>query len=101
MLAGQRGLRGDELSGGALEYHSAALLASAGSDVDDPVRVRHDSLVVLDDDDALARLDQAVEQPEQLLDVCKVQAGCRLVKHVDVCILAHMDRELQALSLAA
>jgi hypothetical protein len=35
--------------------------------------VRHDGLVVLDDDDGLAGVDEPVEQTEQLLDVREVQ----------------------------
>jgi hypothetical protein len=40
--------------------------------------VRHDRLVVLDDDDRLAGVDEPVEQAEQLLDVGEVEAGGRL-----------------------
>jgi len=61
----------------------AAVVAGAGAEVDDPVGVRHDRLVVLDDDDRLAGVDEPVEQGEQLLDVGEVQAGGRLVEDVD------------------
>jgi len=37
--------------------------------------VRHDRLVVRDDDDRLAGVDEPVEQAEQLLDVGEVEAG--------------------------
>jgi hypothetical protein len=46
--------------------------------------VRHDRLVVRDDDDRLAGVDEPVEQAEQLLDVGEVEAGGRLVEDVDV-----------------
>ena len=74
---------GDEASGCALEDDSAAVVTGAGTEVDDPVRVRHDPLVVLDDDDRLAGVDEPVEQAEQLLDVGEVEAGGRLVEDVD------------------
>jgi hypothetical protein len=76
-------------------------VARAGPKVDDPVGVRHDRLVVLDDDDGLARVDEPVEQAEQLLDVGEVQPRRRLVQDVDPALLTHVRRELQPLALAA
>src|SRR5215468_9894339 len=66
VLAGESGARGDEAGGCALEDDPAAVVAGAGAEVDDPV-VRHDRLVVLDDDDGLAGVHEPVEQAEQLL----------------------------------
>src|SRR5882757_5241609 len=74
VLAGERGAGGDEVGGGALEDDPAAVVAGAGAEVDDSVGVRRDRLVVLDDDDRLAVVDEPVEQAEQLLDVGKVEA---------------------------
>src|SRR4051794_8095927 len=54
VLAGEGGAGRDEVGGGALEDDPAAVVAGAGAEVDDPVGVRHDRLVVLDDDDRLA-----------------------------------------------
>ena len=79
----------------------AAVVAGARAEVDDPVGVRHDRLVVLDHDHRLARVDQPVEQAEQLLDVGQVQAGGRLVEDVDAALLGHLGGELQPLALAA
>ncbi|HTX83460.1 MAG TPA: hypothetical protein VME44_14815, partial [Streptosporangiaceae bacterium] len=42
----------------ALEDDPAAVVAGAGAEVDDPVGVRHHRLVVLDDDDRLAGVDE-------------------------------------------
>jgi hypothetical protein len=85
VLTGEGGTVGDEVGGGAPEYDPAAVVAGAGAEVevDDRVGVRHDGLVVLDDDDGLAGVDQPVEQAEQLLDVGEVQAGGRLVEDED------------------
>ena len=83
MLAGEGGASGDEVGGRALEDDLPAVVAGAGAEVDDPVGVRHDRLVVLDDDDRLAGVHEPVEQAEQLLDVGEVQAGGRLVEDVD------------------
>src|SRR5215469_688570 len=77
VLAGEGGAAGDEVGGRSLEDDPAAVVAGAGAEVDDPVGVRHDRLVVLDDDDRLAGVDEPVEQAEQLLDVGEVQAGGR------------------------
>ena len=79
----------------------SAVVAGTGPEVDDPVGVGHDRLVVFDDDDRLAGVDEPVEQAEQLLDVGEVQARGRLVENVDVALLAHVRRELEPLPLAA
>src|SRR5213083_1984489 len=74
VLAGERGAGGDEVGGGALEDDPAAVVAGPGAEVDQPVGVRHDGLVVGDDDDRLAGVDELVEQAEQVLDIGEVQA---------------------------
>ena len=58
-------------------------------------------LVVRDDDDRLAGVDEPVEQTEQLLHVGEVESGGRLVEDVDVALLSHLGGELEALPLAA
>ena len=73
MLAGEGGARGDEVGRCAFEDDPPAVAAGAGTEVDDPVGVRHDPLVVLDDDDRLAGVDEPVEQAEEL-DVGRVEA---------------------------
>ena len=80
---------------------AAAVVAGAGAEVDDPVGVRHDRLVVLDDDHRLAGVDEPVEQAEQLLDVGEVEAAGRLVEDVDVALLGHVGGQLEPLPLAA
>ena len=57
----------------ALEDDPAAVVAGARPEVDDPVGVGHNRLVVRDDDDRLAGVDEPVEQAEQLLDVGEVR----------------------------
>jgi hypothetical protein len=100
VLAGEGGAGGDEVGGGALEDDPAAVVAGAGAEVDDPVGVRHDRLVVLDDDDRLAGVDEPVEQAEQLLHVGEVEAGGRLVEDVDPAPVTHVHGELEPLPLA-
>src|SRR6478735_11498236 len=101
VLAGQRRAVGDEVGRCPLEDDVAAVVTGPRSEVDDPVGVRHDGLVVLDDEHRLARLDEPVEQAEEVLDVGKVQAGRRLVEDVDVALLGHLRGQLEALPLAA
>src|SRR6188472_74265 len=97
MLAGQGGAGGDESGGGALEDDLAAVVA----EVDDPVGVRHDRLVMLDDNHGLAGVDEPVQQVEQLLDVGEVQAGRWLVEDIDAAFLRHVGGQLEPLPLAA
>ena len=51
MFAGQGGPLGDEVGRRPFEDDPAAVVAGTGTEVDDPVRVRHDRLVVLDHED--------------------------------------------------
>ena len=97
VLAGEGRAGRDEVGGCALEDDPAAVVAGAGAEVDDPVGVRHDRLVVLDDDDRLARVDEPVEQAEQLLDVGEVQTGGRLVEDVDAALLGQVGGQLEPL----
>src|SRR5664280_1486694 len=101
VLAGEGGAGGDEVGGCALEDDPAAVVAGAGAEVDDPVGVRQDRLVVRDDDDRLAGVDEPVEQAEQVLDVGEVEAGGRLVEDVDEALLGHVGGQLEPLPLAA
>ena len=76
-------------------------MAGARAEVDDPVGVGHHGLMVLDDDDRAAGVDEPVEQAEQLLHVGEVQAGGRLVKDVNAALFSHVRGQLQPLALAA
>ena len=90
--------------GRALGDDQAAARAALGAHVDDPVGVLDDVEVVLDDDDRVALVDQALEDVEQLADVLEVQAGRRLVEDVDGAAggsLLQLGRELDALGLTA
>src|SRR5690606_23059772 len=86
-----------ELRRGALEDDPAAVHARAGTQVDDPVRMRHHRLVVLDDDERLPGVDEAVQEGEQLVHVREVQARGRLVQHHDPALVAHVGGETEAL----
>src|SRR4051812_44190802 len=61
---------------------AAAFVAGARPDVDDPVAGRDDAHLVLDDDDGVARGDQAVELGHQPGDIRRVEPGGRLVEDV-------------------
>ena len=76
-------------------------MAGTRTEVDDPVRVRHDRLVVFDHDHRPALVDESVEQAEQLVDIREVQARRRLVQDEDAALATHVRRELQALTLTA
>ncbi|MPM85935.1 hypothetical protein SDC9_133018 [bioreactor metagenome] len=101
MLSGEGGLGCDQLRRGATEDDASAVVAGARAEVDDPVRVGHHGLVVLDHDHRLAGVDQPVEQAEELLHVGQVQAGGGLVKDVDTALLAQVGGELEPLAFTA
>src|SRR3546814_7264178 len=66
-----------------------------------PTRRSSDLLVMLDHDDAVARVDEAVEEPEEVVDVGEMQARRGFVEHIDRPRLRHRDRELEPLPLPA
>jgi len=82
--------------GSRTEDDQAPSVAGAGTRSMIQSGVRHDRLVVLDADDRLPRIDEPVEQGEQIIDVGQVPArrsasrGCR-----DAAILAHVGGELE------
>src|SRR5687767_1478416 len=93
-----------DVARGALGDDSAAFVARAGADVDDVVAGGDDVHVVLDDDDGVAGLDEAVELGDELLDVEGVQAGRGLVEDVQRVAAAHaleLGGELDALGFAS
>src|ERR1700694_2137117 len=64
VLAGRRGRVARQLLGSALGDHVAALLATLGPEVDQPVRRLEHVQVVLDDDHRVAVIDKAVQYHE-------------------------------------
>jgi hypothetical protein len=94
VLAGEGRPAGDEIGRAALEHDSAAVVAGSRSEIDDPVGVRHDRLMVLDDDHRCAGVDESVEQAEQMLDVGEMQPRGRFVEHVDAALLGHVGGQL-------
>ena len=71
----------------------------------DPVGGGDHGGVVLDDDERVAALDEAIEDADEARDVGEVEAGRRLVEHVDRRLGARaggeLGGELEALRLAA
>ena len=63
--------------------HFAAAGAALGTQIDDPVGFVDDVEVVLDGDDGVAAIDEAVQHVDEALDVGEVEAGGRLVEHVE------------------
>ena len=97
----QRRTGGHQVGGRSGEHHPAAVMARPRAQVDDPVRVSHHRLVVLDDDDRIAVVHEPVEQPEQLVHIGQMQPGRRLVQHIRRAVLRHVDGELEPLPLTA
>ena len=87
-------------------HQLAAVGASLGSEIDDPVRAFDDLDVVLDHEDAVAFVHEALQELQQQRDVVEVQTGGGLVEEKQ-CFLVGCRRlqkvadELQSLRLAA
>ena len=84
-------------------HDPAAGFARARADIDDPVGGLHRLLVVLDDDERVAQVAQALKGGDELAVVALVQADRRLVEHVQDADEARTDLRGQAdtLRLAA
>ena len=80
----------------------SAVLAGLRTDIDDPVGAPDDVEIVLDDEDRVATLLQAIERVEQRLAVGGMQAGRRFVEDVDDAeqVRADLRGQPQALRLA-
>src|SRR4029078_5383503 len=90
--------------GNACGDDAPAFVPRARAHVDDPVAARHDPHVELAHADRVAALEEAVELCLQPLDVRWVEAGGRLVEHVErAAALAalQLGGQLDALRLAA
>src|SRR5574337_13533 len=90
--------------GFALGDDAPARFAAFRPQVDNPICLFGDVEVVLDDDDGVAKVCQAIEHREQLLYVVEVQAGRGLVEDVERAARlppAEFLGELDALSFAA
>ncbi len=61
----------------------AAALAAFGAEVDEPLGALDVVEVVLDDEDGIALVDEAVDAVEQVVDVGEVEAGGGFVESVE------------------
>lgn len=74
---------GRNVFGRALGDQEPTAAATFGAHVDKPVSGLDDVEIVLDDNDRVARIYEAVEDAEQLADVFEVQPCCGLVQDID------------------
>src|SRR5271170_3311813 len=92
------------LFGRALRNDAAALFAAFGAQINDPVGLFDDVEIMLDDQDRIAKRDEAIEHVEKFFYVVKMQAGGGLVENVKRAAglaLGKLAREFGALRFAA
>src|SRR5512142_1162969 len=102
-MAGMRRANGCDLFGRPVRDDLSAPLATFGAEVEDVVGVADDVEVVLDDDDGVAQVSEAVEDFQELADVVEVETRGRLVEQVEGAAglaLRQLAGELHALSFA-
>ncbi len=80
----------------ALGDHLAAVLARTGTQVEDPVGREDGLVIVLDDQDGVAQIAQALEGAQQAGVVARVQADGRLIQHIQHAHQARADLGGQA-----
>src|SRR5277367_5011265 len=103
-FAGVRAGDGRDIFRCAFGDDLAAVFAAFRTKVDDPVGIAHDVEVVLDDDDGVAEIGEAVEHLEQPANVIEVEPCGRLVEQVEGAAglaLGEFAGQLHALRLPA
>lgn len=99
MLAGQRRTHRHQVDRRSLEHHPSPLVPRAGSEIDDPVGMGHDRMVVFDH--RFSGIGQPVEQFQQAGDIGHMQTGGRFVEDIDLALLVHLRGQLQPLPFPA
>ncbi len=93
-----------DLCGAAFAHEAAAVFAAFGAEIENPVGVADDVEIVLDDDDRVAEVGEAMQDLEELAHVVEVQAGGGLVEQIERAAglaLAELAGQLHALGFAA
>src|ERR1017187_8230491 len=104
LLASVRLLHARDLFGCALGDDAAAFFSAFGAEIEDPVRVADHVHIVLDDDDGIAEVGQAMENVEQFADVVEMPSGGGFVEQVESLAglaLAEFAGEVDALRFAS
>src|SRR6185437_2267433 len=103
-LSGQALIHLRNLLRSSLGDEAAAAGAAFGPEINDPVGGFDDIEIVLDDEHGVAQIHQRLQDPKQVLDIFKVQAGCRLVEQIEGAAglpAAELAGQLDALRFAA
>src|SRR5687767_10313280 len=89
------GVGAGELFGGAFGNDAATIFAAFGTEVDDPVGFGDEIEIVLDDDDGMTGVDEALEHLDEALDVAHVEANGGFFEDEEVALLFRVkQREL-------
>ena len=100
MFARESGGFGNKVTRRAREHHLTTVMAGPGTQINDPVGMSHDRLMVLHHNHGLTGVNELIEQTQEMGHVGQVQARCRLVKHEDPALVTQMHCQLQALPFA-
>ena len=68
---------------GAHSDDVSTVTAALGSQIDEIISRLNHFEVVFHDDDGVATINEAMQDGEQLVDIVKVQPGCRFIKEVE------------------
>src|SRR3990172_6890768 len=83
IFSGMRPLDLGHLFGRALSHDLAPLFPAFGPKVDEVICRLDDIHVMLDDDDCVAAVHEAVKDMDQLPDIIKMQAGRRFIQEIE------------------
>lgn len=95
---------GDKLLRGAFEHNTTTIMSCTGPQIDDPIGLGHNSLMMFDDDDRSSGIRETIQHVDHGLDIRKMQTRRRFVEDDDrsgICSLGRQMRgQLEALPLA-
>src|SRR5690625_920262 len=89
----------DQVSWSTFKHDGTTLITSTRTEVDHPVSVGDDGLLVFNHDDRFTGINHSIQQLQKLFNISQVQASGWLIENKDTALIAHSRREFQALPL--
>ena len=68
----------------SLKHDTSAGISAIGAEINDPVAVFNQLLVVFHDDHGVSGISKAVQEYEEMFDIPWMKAGCGLIQQIEV-----------------
>ena len=83
-----------------LKHHFAAFVAAFGTHIDDPVCVFDDILIVLNEDDRITGIDQAIDDGEKVANIGHMQDCGWPIHDINTALFWQLAGKFNSLALA-